>query len=80
MASNALVEAGEDEKEAEGSSTRQQGPSSIARICRIMRKISVGRGFKVKDGKLVRVTTFRSVSAAIAAKKSKKMKVTRRTV
>jgi hypothetical protein len=43
-----------------------------------MRKIAVGRGFKIKDGKLVRVTTFRSVSAAIAAKKSKRQKVVRR--
>ena len=45
-----------------------------------MRKISVGRGYKVKDGKLQRVTTFRSVSAAIAAKKSKRQRVVRRTV
>jgi hypothetical protein len=43
-----------------------------------MRKIPVGRGFKIKAGKLVRVTTFRSVSAAIAAKKSKRQKVVRR--
>lgn len=32
----------------------------------------------VKDGKLVRVTKYRSASAAIAAKKSKKQKVVRR--
>jgi hypothetical protein len=43
-----------------------------------MRKIAVGRGYKIKDRKLVRVTTFRSVSAAIAAKKSKRQKVVRR--
>lgn len=45
-----------------------------------MRKIAVGRNFKVKGNKLVRVTTFRSVSAAIAAKKSQKQRVIRRTV
>lgn len=43
-----------------------------------MRKIAVGRNFKVKDGKLVRTTVFRSKSAAIAAKKSTKQKVVRR--
>jgi hypothetical protein len=64
---------------------RQQEPDSIIRFCRpkrpiTMRKIAVGRQFKVKDGKVQRVTVFRSVSAAIAAKKSKKQRVIRRTV
>lgn len=45
-----------------------------------MRKIAVGKNYKIKDGKLVRTTVFRSVSSAIAAKKSKKQRVVRRTV
>lgn len=43
-----------------------------------MRKISVGRNFKVKGNRVVRTTVFRSKSAAIAAKKSTKQRVVRR--
>ena len=40
---------------------------------------SIGRNFKIKDGKLVRVTTYRSKSAQIAARKSKKPRAVSRS-
>lgn len=42
-------------------------------------KIYLGKSVKIKDGKLIRVSYFRDASAAIRAKKSKKMKPVRRT-
>ena len=43
-------------------------------------KISLGKGFKMKDGKLVKVQHFRDASHAIRAKKSKKQRPVRRSV
>jgi hypothetical protein len=45
-----------------------------------MRKIALPRGFKLKDGKLVKVATYRDASAAIRAKKSKRQRPVRRSV
>ncbi|MBK8772321.1 MAG: hypothetical protein IPM06_18135 [Rhizobiales bacterium] len=42
-------------------------------------KIHVGKSFKVKDGKLIKVHQFRDASHAIRAKTSKKQKPIRRT-
>lgn len=45
-----------------------------------MRTKSLGKGYVVdKDGKVVKRPTYRDASHAIAAKKSKKQKVVRRT-
>lgn len=43
-------------------------------------KISLGTGFKMKDGKLIKVQHFRDASHAIRAKKSKKQRPVRRSV
>ena len=43
-------------------------------------RIAVGKGFRIKDGKLVKVQHFRDASHAIRAKKSKKQRPVRRTV
>jgi hypothetical protein len=45
-----------------------------------MRKIALPRGFKLKDGKLVKVATYRDASAAIRAKKSKRQRPQKRVV
>jgi hypothetical protein len=45
-----------------------------------MRKITLPRGYKMKDGKLVKVATFRDASHAIRAKKSKRQRPQRRCV
>lgn len=43
------------------------------------RLVKIGKIFKMRDGKLVKVHQFRDASAAIRAKKSKKQKPVRRT-
>ena len=43
-------------------------------------KIKLGKGFKIKDGKLIAVQHYRDASHAIRAKKSKKQKPVRRVV
>jgi hypothetical protein len=43
-------------------------------------KIALPKGFKVKDGKVAKVATFRDASHAIRAKKSKKQRVARRVI
>ena len=43
-------------------------------------RIKLGKGFKVKDGKLVAVQHYRDASHAIRAKKSKRARPVRRTV
>lgn len=43
-------------------------------------KIQLGRGFKVKDGKLTKVAYYPDASAAIRAKKSKKQRPQKRIV
>lgn len=43
-------------------------------------RIKLGKGFKLKDGKLTKVAYYPNASAAIKAKKSKKQKVQRRVV
>lgn len=43
------------------------------------RIIKLGKSFKVKDGKLIKVHQFRDASHAITAKTSKKQKVVRRS-
>jgi hypothetical protein len=43
-------------------------------------KIKLGNGFKMKDGKLVKVAQYRDASHAIRAKKSKKQKPIKRAV
>jgi hypothetical protein len=45
-----------------------------------MRKIALPKGYKLKDGKLVKVATYRDASHAIRARKSKKQKPVRRSV
>jgi hypothetical protein len=45
-----------------------------------MRKIALPKGYKMKDGKLVKTATFRDASHAIRARKSKKQKPVRRSV
>lgn len=40
-------------------------------------KIALGKGVKVKDGKLVTVQHYRDASHAIASKKSRKQRVIR---
>jgi len=41
------------------------------------RLVKLGKSFKVKDGKLIKVHQFRDASHAIRSRKSKKMKVVR---
>lgn len=43
-------------------------------------RIKLGKGFKLKDGKLTKVATYRDASAAIRARKSTKQKPVRRSV
>jgi hypothetical protein len=43
-------------------------------------KIALPKGFRLKDGKLVKVATFRDASHAIRQKRSKKQRVVKRTV
>lgn len=43
-------------------------------------KITLGRGFKVKEGKLVKIAHYRDASHRIRARKSKRTKPVRRTV
>ena len=43
-------------------------------------KITLPRGFKVKDGKVEKVATYRDASHAIRSKKSKKQRPQRRVV
>lgn len=43
-------------------------------------KIKLGNGFKVKDGKLIKVPQYRDASHAIRARKSKKQKPVKRIV
>jgi hypothetical protein len=43
------------------------------------RLIKLGKTFKIKDGKLIKVHQFRDASHAIRAKTSKKQKVIRRS-
>lgn len=43
-------------------------------------KITLGRGFKVKEGKLVKIAHYRDASHAIRSKKSKRQRPVRRTV
>lgn len=38
-------------------------------------KISIGKNVKIKDGKLIITSVYRDASAAIRAKKSKKVRV-----
>jgi hypothetical protein len=45
-----------------------------------MRKIALPKGYKIKDGKLVKTATYRDASHAIRAKKSKKQRPQRRIV
>jgi hypothetical protein len=45
-----------------------------------MRPIALPRGFKIKDGKVSKVATYRDASHAIRSKKSKKQRVARRVV
>jgi len=44
------------------------------------RKIALPKGYKLKDGKLVKVAAYRDASHAIRARKSKKQKPVRRSV
>lgn len=44
------------------------------------RKIALPKGFKVKDGKVEKVATYRDASHAIRAKKSNKQRPSRRIV
>ena len=44
------------------------------------RKITLPKGFKVKDGKVAKVAVYRDASHAIRAKKSKRQRVVRRSV
>jgi hypothetical protein len=41
-------------------------------------KVKLGKGFKIKDGKLTKVHYYPDASAAIRAKKSKRARVVRR--
>jgi hypothetical protein len=43
-------------------------------------RIKLGKGFKIKDGKLTKVAYFASTSAAIKAKKSKRARPQKRIV
>lgn len=43
-------------------------------------KITLPRGFKIKDGKLVKVATYRDASHAIRARKSKRQRPQKRIV
>lgn len=43
-------------------------------------KIKLGNGFKIKDGKLVKVAQYRDASHAIRARKSKKQKPIKRAI
>lgn len=43
-------------------------------------RINLGKGFKIKDGKLAKVAYYPNASAAIKAKKSKRARPVRRTV
>jgi hypothetical protein len=43
-------------------------------------KIALPKGFRLKDGKLVKVATFRDASHAIRAKKSKRQRPQKRIV
>lgn len=43
-------------------------------------RIQLGKGFKIKDGKLVKVQHFRDASHKIRARKSKKQKPVRRVI
>ncbi len=45
-----------------------------------MRKIALPKGYKLKDGKLEKVATYRDASHAIRARKSKKHRPVRRSV
>ncbi len=45
-----------------------------------MRKIALPRGFKLKDGKVQKVATYRDASHAIRQRKSKKQRPVRRSV
>ncbi len=45
-----------------------------------MRKIALPKGFKIKNGKVEAVATYRDASHAIRAKKSKKQRPQRRIV
>lgn len=40
--------------------------------------IKLGKGYRIKDGKLVKVAYFPTASAAIKAKKSKRARVVKR--
>lgn len=42
-------------------------------------KIHLGKSVKIKDGKIVKAQHFRDASHAIRAKKSKRVRVSRRT-
>jgi hypothetical protein len=43
-------------------------------------KVKLGKGFKIKDGKLTKVHYYPDASAAIRAKKSKKQRPQKRIV
>jgi hypothetical protein len=43
-------------------------------------RIKLGKGFKIKDGKLTKVAYFANASAAIKAKKSKRARPQKRIV
>lgn len=43
-------------------------------------KLALGKGFRIKDGKLVKVQHFRDASHAIRAKKSKRQRPQKRIV
>lgn len=43
-------------------------------------KINLGKGVKIKDGKIEKVATYRDASHAIRAKKSKKQRPQKRIV
>jgi hypothetical protein len=43
-------------------------------------KVAIGKGFKIKDGRLVAVPQYRDASHAIRCKKSKRQKVVRPTL
>ncbi len=45
-----------------------------------MRKIALPKGFKIKNGKIEAVATYRDASHAIRSRKSKKQKPVRRVV
>ncbi len=43
-------------------------------------KVKLGKGFKIRDGKLIKSHHYRDASHAIRAKKSKKQKPQRRVI